>query len=255
MTRTIILLYFPVSLSFIPPFPLIPLTFFFTRVPLHPFSSPAPGFTPRLPDTLQVDTTAPALTRWFLRRDSTVTRTVTTTTTTTSFTLYLDFTEPVLLELVDLSGLRVYYTSRDAKTLRPVVFGTAPFALAAPQSSTSSGSGSGSSSTNITPSSPAAAAPVPMTASNSNRRIVAKLINFCPPDYAVSTSCLSSNDPRANLFTFLNQTIGAKGYFLAISAASVRDWAPVANPIAQVVERKAVAETGPGKAADTRFIS
>ena len=167
------------------------------------------GFTPRAPDVILLDTTAPVLRRWFLHRQS------------TTISAYFFFDEPVHLQsLVDFA---VYFTDRKVSTGRPVTFGTTPMALA----------------------STLALFPPTITYSNRNRNVVVQLTNYCVDHNETSLSdvCLVSTDSNMNLFAFLNQTATpSRGYFLSAAAGTFSDYATTPNPSKLITERNAVAE-------------
>jgi len=175
------------------------------------------GSTPRVPDTLTLDTTPPTLQRWYLDREA------------SAITAFLYFNEPVLL--TNVSHISVYRNPKTAAG-KPASFGSAPMTLYANTSRSANDT--------------AAVVPWGLTYSEYNRRVSFKLLNYCTDKYGGSW-CLTNNLPTENLFAFLNQTSSPQyGYFLTLGVAVVQDFALVPNAAQAIDERNQVLEGGPG---------
>lgn len=168
------------------------------------------GFTPIAPNSLVLDTLAPSLQRWYLHRQA------------SAITLYLFFDEPVTV--LDASLIRLYRNQKTAAG-KALSFGTTPVMLFQ-NSSISPG----------------------VQYAQYNRQVSVRLVNYCLNFYN-GEDCLSRTEAYENLFAFLNQSsAGAQyGYFLAMEAAVVQDFAIAANPSKLILERNQVLEGEPGK--------
>lgn len=153
------------------------------------------------------------LQRWYLQRER------------TAISAHLFYSEPVRVQ--NTTSFDVYFTSRDPVTGRPVTYGTTPFALSSRQ----------------------ALFPAKVSYADNNRRVLIELSNYCASHTETSPTdaCMTSTTPSENLFAFLNRTATTNmGFFLTADEGAVLDFAAAPNPSLRIVERKSVAESGPG---------
>ncbi|KAJ1436145.1 hypothetical protein B484DRAFT_477684 [Ochromonadaceae sp. CCMP2298] len=170
------------------------------------------GFTPRSPNVLVVDSSAPLLERWFFEVLSDVSG-----ATDGSIGLYMYFDEPVVL--LNATSVGLLYTSTPKSADTPT------------HADTDTGTGA------------------QVTYSDSNRRIKLQLANYCLSSaYSTLPACRAN---LQDLFSFLNHTstttttTTASAYFLTLASAAVEDFAHAPNPSAAVEGKGALLQGSP----------
>lgn len=161
-------------------------------------------YSPRIPDTLIVDSTSPELDRWILDRDSK--------------TLIGFFNEPVVL--LNSSKLALFYMEDDNENT--------DYSVKISRSVTGEN--------NYFPLSLSSLNPI---YSDYNRVVKIPLQDFCK----LSNSCSEvQGDPTEHFFSFLNQTESGFYFFLTVENGAFEDFAKIPNPILAISQTSALKE-------------